>query len=154
MTPKLLRKRQTGFTLIELMIVLMIVAILAAIAIPSYNESVLRSNRANARTALLQAAQWLERAATASGTYPICNSVVDPNPPACQVPLGVRAVEGNRYRIDVNSQAGTFALTATPLDTQAADQCATFTLDQANTRVQLPYGGVVTPLTPDECWRR
>lgn len=154
MTSTVLRARQAGFTLIELMIVVAVIALLASIALPSYNQYVLRSHRANARTALLQVAQWLERAATASGSYPTCNTVVDPNPPACRVPAGVRTVEGNRYRIDVNSQAATFALTATPLGGQAVDTCAVFVLDQANVRSQLPHGTVLTPLTPDECWRR
>jgi type IV pilus assembly protein PilE len=154
MTSIIFRTRESGFTLIELTIVGAIVAILASIALPSYNEYVLRSHRGNARAALLQVSQWLERAATASGTYPICNTVVDPNPPACQVPVGVRTVEGNRYRIDVNSQAGAYALTATPLASQAVDRCAAFTLNQANVRAQLPYGAVLTPLTAIECWQR
>lgn len=154
MTSTVFRSRQSGFTLIELMIVVAVVAILASIALPSYNEYVLRSHRGNARAALLQVSQWLERAATASGTYPICNTVVDATPPACQVPAGVLTVEGNRYRIDVNSTAGAYTLTATPLASQVTDRCASFVLDQANTRTQLPYGSVLTPSTPAECWQR
>ncbi|QXL85712.1 type IV pilin protein [Comamonas sp. NLF-1-9] len=62
--------RLRGFTLIELMIVVAIVGILGAIAYPSYAEYVRRGHRSDARAALLQAAQWLERAATANGVYP------------------------------------------------------------------------------------
>ena len=64
------RLSQHGFTLIELMIVVAVIAILAAIALPSYNEHVRKAHRAAARTGLLQAQQWLERASTATGVYP------------------------------------------------------------------------------------
>ena len=56
-----------GFTLIEVMIVVAIVAILSAIALPSYTEYIRRGNRAEARAGLLQAAQWM-RAAGRSGS--------------------------------------------------------------------------------------
>lgn len=147
--------QHAGFTLIEIMVVVAIIGTLTAIAIPNYSEYVLRSQRANARTALLQTAQWLERAATAQGTYPICNTTTTPAAlAACQVPAGVRAVEGGRYRLDVNSQTATYVLTATPLAGQLADRCATFTLNQANVRTQVGTSTVPTPLTGAECWAR
>jgi len=64
------RRLAQGFTLIELMIVVAVVGILSAIAYPSYTEYVRRGHRADARAGLLQVQQWLERAATATGTYP------------------------------------------------------------------------------------
>jgi type IV pilus assembly protein PilE len=53
--------KQHGLTLIELMIVLAIVGILGAIAIPSYQESVRKSRRAEARAQLLEVAQYMQR---------------------------------------------------------------------------------------------
>ncbi|MCW5235200.1 type IV pilin protein [Verminephrobacter eiseniae] len=50
-----------GFTLIELMIVVSIVGILSALAYPSFREQVIKSRRADAKTILVSAQQWMER---------------------------------------------------------------------------------------------
>ncbi|HET7586680.1 MAG TPA: type IV pilin protein [Gammaproteobacteria bacterium] len=57
----MMRRNVRGFTLIELMIVVAIVAIIAAIAYPSYRQSVIKSDRSDAKVALQRAAQALER---------------------------------------------------------------------------------------------
>lgn len=62
-------QRSKGFTLIEMMIVVAIVGILAAIAWPSYQESVKRSNRAEAKTELMDIAQRLQKCYTTYGRY-------------------------------------------------------------------------------------
>lgn len=121
-----------GFTLIELMIVVAVVGILAAVALPNYQEYVLRGHRAEGRTALIQAAQWMERAATASGTYPL----------TAAFPESLSTVPSGRYTIAIASPTGgvaadngrTFTLTATPALGQANDKCASMTLNHTGVR--------------------
>ncbi len=144
------RMRQRGFTLIEVMIVVAVVSILTAIAMPSYNEYIRRGHRADARAGLLQAAQWMERAATAGGVYP------------ANLPNALRWLDsgGNpdptkRYTISVvNGNTGAaFTLRAVPKSPgpQAADKCGTYTL--SNTGVQGANGKVSGDTGYDaSCW--
>ena len=117
-----------GFTLIEVMIVVAIVAILAAVAFPSYNEYIRRGHRADARAGLLQAQQWLERASTATGTYP-----------TTLPPLFTWSTDATkRYTIgfDAGNTASAFTLSATPKNPgpQAGDKCGVYTLSHTGVR--------------------
>lgn len=63
------RSRRRGFSLIELMIVVAIIGLLAAIAYPAYTSSILKGKRAEGRAALLELMQQQERYFTQSGSY-------------------------------------------------------------------------------------
>ena len=136
-----------GFTLIEVMIVVAIVAILTAIALPSYQEYIRRGHRAEARAALLQGAQWMERAATATGTYPLTASF----------PPTLTTVPSGRYAISAASPpasaaSGTaFTLTAAPQSGQTGDKCGSYTLTHTGTRGAAPLTGGATVAT---CWNK
>jgi len=69
MHTKRYKNKQSGFTLIELMIVVAIMAILAAIATPSYLSHIAKSRRADVQGALLSFANAMERHYTTNGTY-------------------------------------------------------------------------------------
>lgn len=128
-----LQSRQKGFTLIELMIVVAIVGILAAIAYPSYQEYVRRGYRSDARSGLLQAQTWLERAQTATGAYP------------ADIAAALKTVPSQRYVISYAAGGGNYTLTATPQGAQAADKCGNFTLTRGGQRG-------VSQSTVAECW--
>ncbi len=68
-TSMIKNKKQNGFTLIEVMIVVVIVAILAAVAMTSYQGSILRTRRSAAQACLQQQAQFIERYYTTHMTY-------------------------------------------------------------------------------------
>lgn len=130
------RKAQRGVTLLELMVVVVIVGILAAIAVPTYRQQVLRSNRSDAKTALMQTAQNLERCYTRTSTFVDC------------VVLPVTAPQG-LYVVTGEITPTTYLLTATPQEGQARDTaCANFTVNEANVRAVSGTG------TADECWSR
>ena len=135
-------RKQRGMTLVELVTAMLVVGILTAIAIPSYTSYMRKTRRADAKVALTNMAQQLERCYTRYNRY-------DDNP-AGNCPTGWPvATQRNTYQLSAVIPAGgqSYTLTATPLGKQALDtQCGNFTLTEANVQ-GVSGGGSVT-----DCW--
>lgn len=132
------RPRQHGFTLVELMIVVVIVGVLAAIAYPGYRSFVLRSHRTDATTTLLRIAQNLERRYTQNNSYA---GATLGTAAATDVWGSNRSPDGY-YTLSLPTlTADTYTIRATATGTQAADSaCATIELKHTGER------------TPAQCW--
>jgi type IV pilus assembly protein PilE len=132
--------RSLGFTLLEVMIVCVVVAILAAIAYPSYNSSVQKSRRAEAKTALLGVASQMERWSTEKSTYATAT-------------LGTSGVfanhsENSYYNLSLtNLTATTYTIQAAPTGAQTGDPCGTFTYNEQG--IKTVSGGTWTRA---QCW--
>jgi len=106
-----------GFTLIELMIAIAILAIIVGIALPAYNNQIEKTRRADGQAALLNAAQQLERCFTTGNSYAGCAFTA--------------ASQDGFYTVTraTATNANTYTLSATPQNKQAGDKCGTLTLD-------------------------
>ncbi len=122
----------TGFTLIELMIVITIVAILLTLSYPSYLSFIRKADRAEAQATLLD---WANRQEIWRADNPGYNLDINPQ-------------DTNLYSYSIIANNGSFTLTATALASQTSDKeagvgCSTLTLNQA---------GMKGPTGHKQCW--
>tara|TARA_R110001583_G_scaffold173287_1_gene327190 strand:- start:35212 stop:35631 length:420 start_codon:yes stop_codon:yes gene_type:complete len=121
---KMKLKSQQGFTLIELMIVIAIIAILTAIALPSYQDSVRKARRGDVQGAMLEMSNFMEREFTETNSY-------------AGVTIAATGVTSDYYTFTTpipNLTATSYTLTAVPQGGQANDSCGTLTLSQTGVK--------------------
>jgi type IV pilus assembly protein PilE len=142
--------RQRGFTLIEVMIVVVIIAILAAIAIPNYRDYVTRSRVVEATAGLADARVKMEQFFQDNRTYPTGCVLQGTAPTAVQVQL--QALQ-NFTMTCGNLTATTYTVTATGTNTMVG---FAYTIDQNNTRTSAFTGSGNsqgwTAASPNTCW--
>ncbi|QNK70160.1 type IV pilin protein [Variovorax sp. PAMC26660] len=143
------RNKARGFTLIEIMIVVAIIGVLSAIALPAYQSYVLKSRRADAKNAVLDMASRQERFFSINNKY--TGTAADLG--YSGLPLDVNASGSSYYSLSVTTSTGPagFVAKATPTGTQQKDtECYTFQVDQTGAQSNLKSDG--TQLTSTSCW--
>jgi type IV pilus assembly protein PilE len=128
-------RKLAGFTLIELMIVVAIVAILSAIAIPAYQKQIMQSRRTSAKTALFDLSGREEKYYAANNYYPAslasAGYAVAAGVTALQVP---NSTNEDYYSVSIavvaaaGATPASYTATATPVGTQKNDGCGTYSL--------------------------
>ncbi len=128
-----------GFTLIELLVALACIGILLTWASTQYPAYLQRSQRAQARILLLQTALWMERYASANGTYPLQQNM----------PSNVGTAPDVSYQLKVISNSDSFTLMAVPTSNQLDDPCGSLTLSHTGVR-EVKNASI----SVNDCWQR
>ena len=135
-----MRRNMQGITLIELMIVVVIIAIITSVAFPNYRAFIIRSQRAEAKAAVLKAAVNQEKWYLTRNQFSTDLAT-----------LGFKSpfkTESGKYLLSISASSPTsdFTVTATYQGTDVEkDKCKTFSIDSRGNKTSAPY---------TDCWTR
>lgn len=141
------RKFEKGFTLVEIMIVVVILSLLGAIAVPSYLDSVRKSRRNAAKLQLQANVNFMDAFMTTNSKYD-----VDRGGAAVVLPILVSPAGATGGSVDYNisfadpTTSTTFRIQAVPVNKMAGDACGTLTINNAGVRT------VSGSLSMADCW--
>jgi len=151
MKPDISSKLQSGVTLVEMLVVVVMIGILMSIAVPSYRDYMIKANRADAKAALLKVASAQEKNYLQHHTYTTKLKGDNSQAPGA---LNVEAISSyEHYTIAISEADATgFIVTATAREGQTQDKdCPVFAMDEAGRK----FGGKL-PISDDtnepECW--
>lgn len=131
-------QKSTGFTLIELIIAVAVIAILATVAIPIYTTLTQKSARSDAMAVLMDLRLEQEKYRLKNPNYSVTLSSVNIDSTS----------PNNKYNIDITAAGvASFTATATPTGSQASDSCGTFAINQDGPDTTGSYAN-------DSCWKR
>jgi len=141
-----MKAKQTGFTLIELMITVAIIGILTSVGYPSYQNHIKKAKRVEAQGALVSFATAMEQwRVENNNNYKIGTDGTD----ISQIFSNQVPTDGGTktYTLSLVSDANTYTLTATPYGTQVSDECGTLTLTNTGDKGAMKDSAVVA-----NCW--
>jgi type IV pilus assembly protein PilE len=140
--PKPPRANLAGFTLIELMVTVAVVAILGTIAMTSYTSQIQKSRRTDARSAIMDLAGREEKLFSTTNAYSATPSDLG------YVGVWPIAVGSNYYQVTVTIPTPTsYLIKADAINSQAGDTtCASLSVDQLGTQASIPAANATT------CW--
>lgn len=137
MTPN---RRDRGFTLIELMVVVVVVGILAAVAYPSYKTYILKGHRSSAQAFLMDAAQRQQQYFLDNRTYATSlGALFGTATEAAAVPGEVSKYYGTPVIATTAGPPPTFLITATPQGSQATNNEQAMSINQAGLKTPSDY---------------
>lgn len=140
-------RSHAGFTLIELMITMVVIAILSAVAYPSYVQYATKSRRTEAKGCLFELSQFVERYAIGNNGSYLSAANAAPTLPTLDCTTSL----ASHYTLEFDSgqpTAVTYTLKATPKGTQASKDtlCGTLTLSHTGAKTESGTGSV------SDCW--
>ncbi|MCD4505476.1 type IV pilin protein [Chromobacterium piscinae] len=144
-----MQKKPEGFSLLELVIALAVLALLVSIALPSYRNFMMQSNRTAAKTALQDLASREESYFSTNNNYASQLSTLGYASGAVYAPGN----GNNLYALSIaNATASTFVLNAAPQGSQTQDSCQTYQLDNLGNQSNIANNASGTTLSVSGCW--